>query len=226
MLISLKNIHKTYLLDKVAIPALKNVCLDIDAGDFLCLMGPSGSGKSTMLHILGCIEHPSSGEVRIRGEDTRTMNDASLSRFRNRHIGFIFQSFNLVSVLNVRENVEFPLMIRGGTFDRAQVDSVIESVGLADFMKHRPDELSGGQRQRVAIARALVTKPDLILADEPTANLDSKTGDRIIDLLLALNRDSGTTFVFSTHNEAVSQYARRTVRILDGEIREDSGASA
>lgn len=226
MLISLKNINKTYQLDKVAIPALRNVCLDIDAGDFICLMGPSGSGKSTLLHILGCIENPTSGEVRIRGEDTRTMNDTTLSRFRNRHIGFIFQSFNLVSVLNVRENVEFPLMIRGGTIDRDHVESVVESVGLADFMKHRPDELSGGQRQRVAIARALVTNPDIILADEPTANLDSKTGSLIIDLLLALNRDSNTTFIFSTHNEAVSQYARRTVAILDGEIRDGAGSRA
>lgn len=226
MLISLKNIHKTYRLDKVAIPALGNVCLDIDEGDFIGLMGPSGSGKSTLLHILGCIETPTAGDVFIRGRNTRTMNDASLSRFRNRHIGFIFQSFNLVSVLNVRENVEFPLLIRGGKTDRSHVESVIESVGLTDFMAHRPDELSGGQRQRVAIARALVTRPDIILADEPTANLDSKTGERIVDLLVALNRDSNTTFIFSTHNEAFAQYSRRKIRILDGEIREDSTAGS
>lgn len=226
MVINLKNITKTYHLDRVQIPALRNVCLEIDAGDFICLMGPSGSGKSTLLHILGCIENPTSGDVFIRGENTRMMKDAALSRFRNRHIGFIFQSFNLISVLNVRENVEFPLLIRGGKIDRGYVESVIESVGLADFMRHRPDELSGGQRQRVAIARALVTRPDIILADEPTANLDSKTGERIVDLLLALNRDSNTTFIFSTHNEAFARYARRTVRILDGEIREDSGAGA
>lgn len=223
-MISLRNIHKTYLLDKVAIQAVRDVCLDIDAGDFICLMGPSGSGKSTILHILGCIEHPSSGNVFIRGENTRTMRDAALSRFRNRHIGFIFQSFNLIPVLNVRENVEFPLVIRGGKFDRDHVESVIRSVGLSDCMAHRPDELSGGQRQRVAIARALVTRPDIILADEPTANLDSKTGGRIIDLLLALNRESGTTFIFSTHNETLSRYARRTIRILDGEIYEAAGA--
>lgn len=226
MVISLKNICKTYQLNRVQIPALRNVCLEIDSGDFICLMGPSGSGKSTLLHILGCIENPTSGDVCIRGENTRTMNDAALSRFRNRYIGFIFQSFNLISVLNVRENVEFPLLIRGGKIDRSHVESVIESVGLAECIRHRPDELSGGQRQRVAIARALVTRPDIILADEPTANLDSKTGERIVDLLLALNRDSNTTFIFSTHNEAFARYARRTVRILDGEIREDSGAGA
>lgn len=218
MLISLRNVTKNYMMDKVLIPALTDVTLDIDSGDFICLMGPSGAGKSTLLHVLGCIENPTSGDICIRDQNTRTMNDASLSRFRNKHIGFIFQSFNLVSVLNVRENVEFPLAIRGGKVDRARVESVIESVGLADYMAHRPDELSGGQRQRVAIARALVTNPDIILADEPTANLDSKTGEKIIDLLVTLNRGSGTTFIFSTHNEALSHYAHRTIGILDGRI--------
>lgn len=218
MLISVLNVTKTYMMDKVIIPALTDVSLEIDSGDFICLMGPSGAGKSTLLHVLGCIETPTSGDVCIRGENTRAMNDASLSRFRNRHIGFIFQSFNLVSVLNVRENVEYPLAIRGGKIDRSRVESVIESVGLVDYMNHRPDELSGGQRQRVAIARALVTNPDIILADEPTANLDSKTGEKIIDLLVHLNRDCGTTFIFSTHNEALSHYAHRTIGILDGRL--------
>lgn len=221
MLIRLNNVHKDYMLDKVQIPALKGVNLEIAKGDFVCLMGPSGSGKSTMLHVMGCIENPTSGDVLIDGENTREMNDGALSSFRNRHIGFIFQSFNLISVLNVRENVEFPLLIRGKKFDRDRVASVIESVGLSDYMKHRPDELSGGQRQRVAIARALVASPDIIIADEPTANLDSKTGNVIIDLLLRLNEESKTTFVFSTHNESLSQFAKRTVRILDGEIVKD-----
>lgn len=226
MLISLRNVAKTYMMDKVLIPALVDISLDIDSGDFICLMGPSGAGKSTLLHILGCIENPTSGDICIRGENTRTMNDTALSRFRNRHIGFIFQSFNLVSVLNVRENVEFPLAIRGGKVDRAKVESVIESVGLTDYMTHRPDELSGGQRQRVAIARALVTNPDIILADEPTANLDSKTGEKIIDLLVTLNRDSGTTFIFSTHSESLSHYAHRTIGILDGRIVSSEGHGA
>ncbi len=221
MLIRLENVHKYYMLDKVRIAALVAVNLEIDKGDFVCLMGPSGSGKSTLLHVMGCIENPSSGDVLISGENARMMNDAALSRFRNRHVGFIFQNFNLVSVLNVRENVEFPLVLRGGKPDRNRVESVIESVGLADYLKHRPDELSGGQRQRVAIARALVGEPDIIIADEPTANLDSKTGGVIVDLLTRLNEDSKTTFVFSTHNESLSRFARRTVRILDGEIVKD-----
>lgn len=224
MLIRLDNVRKDYMLDKVRITALKNVSLDIGKGDFVCLMGPSGSGKSTMLHVMGCIENPSSGEVLINGENTKAMNDGALSRFRNRHIGFIFQSFNLISVLNVRENVEFPLVIRGSRFDRGRVESVIESVGLSDFMKHRPDELSGGQRQRVAIARALVGEPDIIIADEPTANLDSKTGGVIVDLLMRLNEDLKTTFIFSTHNESLSRFAKRTIHILDGEILDDKEA--
>lgn len=224
MLIRLDNVRKDYMLDKVRITALKNVRLDIGKSDFVCLMGPSGSGKSTMLHVMGCIENPSSGEVLINGENTKAMNDGALSRFRNRHIGFIFQSFNLISVLNVRENVEFPLVIRGSRFDRGRVESVIESVGLSDFMKHRPDELSGGQRQRVAIARALVGEPDIIIADEPTANLDSKTGGVIVDLLMRLNEDLKTTFIFSTHNESLSRFAKRTIHILDGEILDDKEA--
>jgi len=224
MLIRLDNVRKDYMLDKIRITALKNVSLDIGKGDFVCLMGPSGSGKSTLLHVMGCIENPSSGEVMINGENTKTMNDGALSRFRNRHIGFIFQSFNLISVLNVRENVEFPLVIRGERFDRGRVESVIESVGLSDFMKHRPDELSGGQRQRVAIARALVGEPDIIIADEPTANLDSKTGGVIVDLLTRLNENLKTTFIFSTHNESLSRFAKRTIHILDGEILDNQGA--
>lgn len=218
MLIRLKAIQKKYMLDKVEITALKGIDLDIDHGDFVCLMGPSGSGKSTLLHVIGCIENQSAGDVIIRGENTKNMKDTALSRFRNRHIGFIFQSFNLISVLNVRENVEYPLLIRGGKIDRDRVSAVIESVGLTDFISHRPDELSGGQRQRVAIARALVTTPDIIIADEPTANLDSKTGGKIIDLLMRLNADLGTTFIFSTHNDSLSGFAKRTIQILDGEL--------
>lgn len=218
MLISLQDISKTYMMDKVQIPALKGINFNIDSGDFVCLMGPSGSGKSTMLHIIGCIENPTSGEVIINGEKVKNMRETQLARFRNKHIGFIFQSFNLISVLNVFDNVEYPLMIRGGRADKNRVLEVIESVGLSDYMKHRPDELSGGQRQRVAIARALVTNPDIIIADEPTANLDSKTGNKIIDLLIELNEKSNTTFLFSTHNETLSKCAKRTIQILDGEI--------
>ena len=218
MLISLQNIHKTYMLDKVKINALNGISVDIADGDFVCVMGPSGSGKSTMLHVMGCIEDPSSGDVVIHGENTKNMKDTQLSRFRNRHIGFIFQSFNLISALNVRENVEFPLLIRGGKVDKDLVNHTIDSVGLSDYVTHRPDELSGGQRQRVAVARALVTNPDVIIADEPTANLDSKTGGKIIDLLIRLNQDLKTTFIFSTHNETLAKFAKRSIRLLDGEI--------
>ncbi len=219
MLISAKNVSKTYKMGKVEIRALQNVNLDIEKGDFISLMGPSGAGKSTLLHIIGCLDNPTEGSVEIYGQKIQNMKDSQLSVFRNRHIGFIFQSFNLMSVLNVYENVEYPLMIRGEKVDKERVLGTIESVGLLDYLKHRPDELSGGQRQRVAIARALVTSPDIILADEPTANLDSKTGEKIISLLLELNSNHNVTFLFSTHNEMVSKYAKRVIRILDGELQ-------
>lgn len=218
MLISIKNVSKTYRMDKVEINALKNINLDIEQGDFISLMGPSGAGKSTLLHIIGCLDNPTEGSVEIHGQKIQKMKDSKLSIFRNRHIGFIFQSFNLMPVLNVYENVEYPLMIRGDKVNRDKVLQTIEAVGLKDYLKHRPDELSGGQRQRVAIARALVTDPDIILADEPTANLDSKTGDKIISLLLDLNSHHNVTFLFSTHNEMVSKYAKRVIHILDGEL--------
>lgn len=218
MLISVKNLSKTYKMDKVKIDALRNVSLDIEQGEFISLMGPSGAGKSTLLHIIGCLDNPTEGSVEIHGQKIQKMKDSKLSIFRNRHIGFIFQSFNLMSVLNVYENVEYPLMIRGEKVNRDKVLQTIESVGLIDYLKHRPDELSGGQRQRVAIARALVTDPDIILADEPTANLDSKTGAKIISLLLDLNSRHNVTFLFSTHSEMISQYAKRVINILDGEL--------
>jgi len=218
MLISLKNVSKIYKLDKVAIHALKKVNLDMEQGDFIALTGPSGAGKSTLLHIVGCLDNPTEGNVEINGQNVRMLKDNRLSAFRNRHIGFIFQSFNLIPVLNVYENVEYPLMIRGGKVDRAKVLQTIEAVGLLAYLKHRPDELSGGERQRVAIARALVTEPDIILADEPTANLDSQTGEKIIALLLELNTRHQVTFLFSTHNELVAKYAKRVINILDGEL--------
>ena len=218
MLIDIRNVSKTYQMDKVNLEALKNVNLTLNKGDFAALTGPSGAGKSTLLHIVGCIDEPTSGEVMIHGENVRSFTDRKLSAFRNRHIGFIFQSFNLLPVLNIYENVEYPLVIRGNKPEKDKVLEVIESVGLQDHMKHRPDELSGGQRQRVAVARALVTNPDIILADEPTANLDSKTGNHIIDLLVDLNQKHGVTFLFSTHSSAISEAATRVIPILDGEV--------
>jgi putative ABC transport system ATP-binding protein len=218
MLIRTKNVSKIYKMDKVEITALKNVNLDIEKGEFISLMGPSGAGKSTLLHIIGCLDNPTEGSVEIYGQNIQGMKDSKLSVFRNRHIGFIFQSFNLMPVLNVYENVEYPLMIRGEKVNEGKVLQTIEAVGLSDYIKHRPDELSGGQRQRVAIARALVTDPDIILADEPTANLDSKTGEKIIALLLELNARHNVTFLFSTHNDMVAKYAKRVINILDGEL--------
>jgi putative ABC transport system ATP-binding protein len=218
MLIRTENISKVYKMDKVEINALKHVSLNIDKGEFIALMGPSGAGKSTLLHIIGCLDNPTEGSVEIHGQRIEKMKDSKLSVFRNRHIGFIFQSFNLIPVLNVYENVEYPLMIRGGKVNKEKVFQTIEAVGLAAYMKHRPDELSGGQRQRVAIARALVTDADIILADEPTANLDSKTGEKIISLLLELNSTHHVTFLFSTHNEMIAKYAKRVIQILDGEL--------
>lgn len=218
-IVSLKNISKKYKMGKIEVEALKGVDLDIKYGDFISLMGPSGAGKSTLLHIIGCIEEQTTGSIHIHNQNVANMKDVKLSDFRNRHIGFIFQSFNLIPVFNLYENVEYPLMIRNEKVDKDKVLDVIEAVGLSDKLKNKPDELSGGQRQRVAIARALVTEPDIIIADEPTANLDSKTGQMIIDLLLNLNRDRETTFIFSTHNEDLTQYSKRTVNILDGLIQ-------
>ncbi|HEX2952472.1 MAG TPA: ABC transporter ATP-binding protein [Bacillota bacterium] len=218
MLISIKNVSKVYKMDKVEINALRNVNLDIAPGEFISLMGPSGAGKSTLLHIIGCLDNPTTGNIEIHGQKIQKMKDSDLSVFRNRHIGFIFQSFNLMPVLNVYENVEYPLMIRREKVDKEKVLHTIESVGLSEYINHRPDELSGGQRQRVAIARALVTDPDIILADEPTANLDSKTGEKIIALLLELNMRHNVTFLFSTHSDMVAKYAKRVINILDGEL--------
>jgi len=217
-IINLKNIHKTYKLGETDVTALKNTNMTIEKGEFTCLKGPSGAGKSTLLHIIGGIEEPTSGSVEIHGKETNSMSDKELSYFRNRHIGFIFQSFNLTSVLNVYENIEYPLALRREKVNKEKIFDAIEAVGLQEYIRHKPDELSGGQRQRVAVARAIVTEPDIILADEPTANLDSKTGQKILDLLLKLNSERGTTFLFSTHNEEAAKLAKKTHHIFDGKM--------
>ncbi len=217
-MIRFDNVSRTYTMGKEKIHALKNVNLNINKGDFVCLMGPSGAGKSTILHIMGCIDQADEGVVRIGGSDVSRMNDKTLSHFRNRNIGFIFQFFNLIPVLNVYENVEYPLILGKKKVEKDKLMELIETVGLKEHIRHRPEELSGGQRQRVAIARALATNPEIVLADEPTANLDSKTGERIVELLLDLNAKDKTTFVFSTHNEMVAGHARTRVDILDGQI--------
>lgn len=219
-LIKLHNIRKTYRLGEIEVPALRGVDLEIGAGEFTALVGTSGSGKSTLLNIIGCIDVPDAGgTVEFDGRSTLSLSEVEKSALRNRGVGFVFQSFNLVPVLSVFENVELPLLLQKelSAKDRAdKTNAAIEAVGLTPHIAHWPDKLSGGQRQRVAIARALVTSPKLVIADEPTANLDSTTAHRIVDLLAELNEKSGVTFLFSTHDEKLMGRVKRIVRIQDG----------
>ena len=220
-IVRLTDVCKTYQLGKVGVRALDQVSVAIEAGDFCVIAGPSGSGKTTLLNLVGCVDVATSGQVVVDGLDTGTLKERDLTRLRLERLGFIFQSFNLVGVLDAFQNVEFPLLLRKG-MSRAErkgrVDEMLAKVGLSDHAHHRPNELSGGQRQRVAIARALVTRPHIVLADEPTANLDSRTGTQIIDLMKQLNRDEGTTFIFSTHDHSVMSQARRVIELVDGRI--------
>jgi putative ABC transport system ATP-binding protein len=230
-IVSVRNVSKDYMLGRTVVPALRDVTLDVDEGEFLSIAGPSGSGKTTLLNLVGCVDTPTSGTVLVNGQDTSQLSERALTDLRLRTIGFIFQSFNLVSVLSLFQNVEFPLLLQGALTKRERrqrVQGLLEAVGLAEHARHRPSELSGGQRQRVAIARALVTRPKLVLADEPTANLDSATGATIIDLMRDMNRRDGTTFIFSTHDPKVMSHANAVVRIADGRIaaREPAGAAA
>ncbi len=200
-------------------PALKDIHLEIAAGEFLALMGPSGSGKSTLLHILGGLDWPSGGRVLWQGRDLATLGGAELARWRGRHVGFVFQTFNLVPALTALENVELPLLLRGVSPHRRRkrASALLEQVGLAERAHHKPTELSGGEQQRVALARALVSDPAMILADEPTGNLDSETGRAILQLLRALNQQ-GTTIVLATHNWEAAGYAQRIIRLRDGRL--------
>jgi len=217
--VRVEDVSKEYELGRTKVPALRGVSLAVEPGEFMAVVGPSGSGKSTLLNLIGCLDRPTSGRVLIGDRDVSTLDDNALSDLRARNIGFIFQTFNLIPVLSALENVEFPLLFRGGNHEgRGRARRALEEVGLADVAGHRPDELSGGQRQRVAVARALVTDPALVLADEPTANLDSATGESIIDLMLAINRRDGTTFIFSTHDPRVMSHAQRVVRLADGRV--------
>ncbi len=220
-LIRLEDVHRTYRLGETEVPALRGVSLELHAGELAALVGPSGSGKSTLLNLAGTIDEPDRGRVLVEGVDVATLDDDERSRLRNRKIGFIFQSFNLVPVLDVRENVELPLLVHEklpAAERRERVQRAIEDVGLADLARHPPDRLSGGERQRVAIARALVTSPILVLADEPTANLDSETARRILDLMVDLNARRKVTFLFSTHDERLMARVGRRVHIRDGRL--------
>ncbi len=224
-IIRLASVSKTYRLGKVDVKALSSVDLEIAAGDFLVIHGPSGSGKTTLLNIAGCLDKADGGSFELDGEELSRTPLSQLARIRNEKIGFIFQSFNLIPVLNVAENIEFPCLIRKNSGPRAvlrrRAEEIAAEVGLAKFLHHRPDELSGGQRQRVAIARALITDPKLVLADEPTANLDSGTSLQILALMQRLNRERGVTFVFSTHDPVVMGKARRKVGMRDGMIQDE-----
>jgi putative ABC transport system ATP-binding protein len=218
-----ENLTKNYDVNGQAVRALRGINLEFQEGEFAAIAGPSGSGKSTFLHLAGCLDTVSGGSITVGGEDLARLSKKQLALLRRRQIGFIFQAYNLIPVLSAEENISFPLILLGLEREEVQERSAraIREVGLEGMAKRRPGEMSGGQQQRVAIARALVKKPALILADEPTANLDSKTGQEILELMLGLNKTAGTSFIFSTHDQMVMNYARRIVRIRDGLIESD-----
>ena len=221
-LISLKSIYKIYNVGGEEVRALDGIDLDINENEYLAIMGPSGSGKSTLMNMVGCLDTPTSGIYEFEGEMVQVMDDSQLASIRNRKIGFVFQTFNLLPKATAQYNVEIPL-VYANIRKRQRVEmasNAIESVGLSDRSHHRPNELSGGQRQRVAIARALVNNPSIILADEPTGNLDSKSGHEIMNILDDLHRE-GNTIILVTHEDDIAQRAHRVIRLLDGEITED-----
>jgi putative ABC transport system ATP-binding protein len=220
--LSLRDVTKTYVMGADRVHALRGVSLDIDKNEYVAVMGPSGSGKSTLMNLIGCLDVPTSGSYSLEGQMVARMSESQLAEIRNRRIGFVFQTFNLIPRANIFHNVELPLVYAGmrRTRRRELTERAIEAVGLADRMKHKPNELSGGQRQRVAIARALVHNPSIILADEPTGNLDSKTGDEIMALFDDLH-DAGQTIILVTHEDYIAAHALRAVRLKDGEIESD-----
>ena len=222
-LLRIKDIRRRFMLGETTIDALHGVSLDIHASEFLAVWGPSGSGKSTLMNIIGLIDAPTAGEVWFDGQDTRTLKDDAITDFRGRKIGFVFQSFNLVPVLSALENVMLPLQIQGvaEASARERAAQSLTDVGLEKFKSQRPDKLSGGQRQRVAIARALVASPRLIIADEPTANLDSENSTMIIDLMRQMNRSKGVTFIFTTHDPRLLEHVDRKILLRDGLIVKD-----
>ena len=222
-MLELADIRKSFRLGPVEVEVLKGVDLRVEAGDLISIMGPSGSGKSTLMNILGLLGRPTSGSYRVGGRDVSTMNDRELSAFRNAHVGFVFQSFNLLGHLTALENAALPLVYRGlGRREtRRRARDILEKVGMGDRLDHRPDQLSGGQKQRVAIARALAGTPSAVLADEPTGALDSDTAEDVMQLLIRLNREEGVAVVIITHDPTVSLKCRRRALIRDGELLED-----
>lgn len=217
-MIKVENVVKHYYLGQRKVIALNGVSLDINESQFVAIVGPSGSGKSTLLHLMGCLDVPTQGQVKILGKNTRELSDRKQSELRNKFLGFIFQSFNLIPVLSAFENIEYPLLLQGVSRAnrKKRVNQLLKDVGLEEHTKHYPDALSGGQRQRVAIARALITQPRVVLADEPTANLDSVTGTEILDLMKKISLEKGTSFVFSTHDPKIIPYAEKIYTLKDG----------
>jgi putative ABC transport system ATP-binding protein len=223
--VKLDNVVKSYKVGKVEVPALRGISFSIEKGEFTAIAGPSGSGKSTLLNLFGCLDKPTSGTVFVEERNIMRLSSDELAGVRNRHIGFIFQSFNLIPVLTAFENVEFPLILlkeQSASQRKNKVMSMLKSLGIEELAGRKPAEMSGGQQQRVAIARALVKNPDYVLADEPTANLDTKTGHEILDLMLKINEAIKTTFIFSTHDPKVMEMAHRLIKIRDGQIEDDS----
>ncbi|MBM4371154.1 MAG: ABC transporter ATP-binding protein [Deltaproteobacteria bacterium] len=229
--VSTRSLTRTFLLGDVTVQALRGVDFDLSRGDFAAVAGPSGSGKTTLFNLIGGLDEPTSGEVFVDGRPLAGMSRRALSRLRLDKIGFVFQAYNLIPVLTAYENVEYPLLLKKlpARTRRARVGALLEAVGLADLVHRRPAQMSGGQQQRVAIARSLVCDPVVVLADEPTANVDSETGASLLRLMERLNRDQGITFLFSTHDPAVMKAARRLVRLKDGlidtDVRQEGGVS-
>jgi putative ABC transport system ATP-binding protein len=222
--VKLENVTKVYKTNGIEFPALGGVSFSVEKGEFLSVAGPSGSGKTTILNIIGCLDKPTSGSTFLEDTALGSKTGNELADIRRHNIGFIFQTFNLIPILSAFENVEFPLVLKGDIDQKSRktmVEEILTEVGLKDFIHRKPTQMSGGQQQRVAIARAMVKKPRLILADEPTANLDSNTGKEVLDLMLELNRKTGATFIFSTHDKMVMDYARRLIRLKDGYIETD-----
>lgn len=224
--VQLIDVHKWYPLGTTRVHALSEVSLALTEGDFVSIAGPSGSGKSTLLNLIGCVDVASDGQVIVASRNTAQLDDRGLTQLRSKTLGFIFQSFNLLPVLNVVENVELPLLLAHGSVPKSErrerVEELVQAVGLADWRRHRPAQLSGGQRQRVAIARALVTRPRIVLADEPTANLDSSTGAQIVELMKDINSRFATTFVFSTHDQSIVDIADHVIQLQDGAVVSDT----
>jgi putative ABC transport system ATP-binding protein len=228
-LISTRELTKTYRVGDVDVRALRGVSLDVAAGEFVALTGPSGSGKSTFMHLLGCLDRPTAGQYWLNGQDVATLSNHQLARIRNRDIGFVFQGFNLLPRTSALENVELPLLYASGVSSsarRQRAQAALEAVGLGALLRNHPNQMSGGQQQRVAIARALVNDPSLLLADEPTGNLDSRTSIEVMDILQRLNAERALTIVLVTHEHDIAEYAKRVVSFLDGRIRTDRQVSS